>query len=144
MLRAFTRARATGRLYKGPLCDCDAARLILLAVHEELCLNGRCFLPSPSLEDSITGQSSRRLPPLPRAPRARPIVAGHERYYVPRCSISGAHKAASWSPKKMSDVRHSLTLLRWFPRNIYRRKLFRDRRAIRNQLDVFTETVGHQ
>jgi len=29
------RARAPGRLHKGPLYDRDVARLILLAVHEE-------------------------------------------------------------------------------------------------------------
>lgn len=89
------RARVTGRLHKGPLCDCDVARLILLAVHEEQRLNGRCFLPSPSPEDSITGQSSRRLPPLPRSPRT--IVAGHERHYVPPSAPNGAQSGASRS-----------------------------------------------
>jgi len=67
MLRAFTGARPLASTKDH--CTIATRRLILLAVHEELRLNGRCFLPSPSPEDSITGQSPRWAlgPSLPRS-----------------------------------------------------------------------------
>lgn len=80
---------------KGPLCDRDAARLILLACPpaEEPRVLKRLMLSTLSPEDSITEP-----PPLLLPRPSRPIVSSRAKNYPPD---PAKFRAASSSPKKI-------------------------------------------